>query len=201
MSPSYIVGPRATLRHVSLGFSREEVARQFQWGRDDELQYWSGSVPSAPTIEQFEADVATWARQRDPRRDRFAILNEHDSLIGMISYYNLMIERGQAELGIYIGERAYWSHGYGTEAILALLGHLFRNTSFRAMHLSTYASNARAQACYRKCGFDVTGSMRKYSSRAGYYTDVQMVCMRERFLTLHGDRPLTVYGRQRLHQP
>lgn len=195
VSPAYIVGPRVTLRHVSLGFSREEIARQYQWGRDEELQYWSGSVPNAPTLAQFEADVVNWSRQRDTRRDRFAILNEDDRMIGIVSYYNLMIDRGQAELGIYIGDRAYWSHGYGTEAILALLGHLFRNTTLKVMHLTTYASNTRAQACYRKCGFEVTGSMRKYSTRAGYYMDVQMRCVRDHFLALHGERPLAVYGR------
>lgn len=195
VSPAYIVGTRITLRHVSLGFSREEIARQYQWGLDDELQYWSGSVPTAPSLAQFEHDVANWSRQRDARRDRYAILVDDEQMIGMISYYNVVFERGQAELGIYIGDRARWSHGYGTEAILTLLGHLFRNTALRTMYLTTYASNARAQACYRKCGFEVTGTMRKYSSRAGYYVDVQMKLSRERYLQLHGHRPITLYDR------
>lgn len=195
VSPAYIVGPRVTLRHVSLGFSRDELLRQFRWGLDEELQYWSGSVPTAPTLGQFEADVANWSRQRDARRDRYAILDERESQIGMVSYYNVVFERGQAELGIYIGDRSAWSKGYGTEAILTLLGHLFRNTTLKMMYLTTYASNGRAQACYRKCGFEVVGTMRKYSSRAGYYVDVQMRTSREDFLARHGSRPLTLYDR------
>lgn len=195
VSPAYIIGPRVSLRHVSLGFSREEVVRQYHWGMDDELQYLSGSVPSAPTLVQFEADVATWSHHRDARRDRFAILDEQRYFIGMISYYNVVFERGQAELGIYIGDRSRWSMGYGTEAILTLLGHLFRNTDLRVMFLTTYASNGRAQACYRKCGFVVTGSMRKYSGRAGYYVDVQMRITRDEYLQLHGHRHLSVLQR------
>lgn len=195
ISPAYIVGSRVTLRHVSLGFSHDEIVRQFRWGLDEELQYWSGSVPTAPTIQQFAQDVAHWSRQRDARRDRYAILDEDDTMIGMVSYYNVVFERGQAELGIYIGDRSRWSHGYGAEAILTLLGHLFRNTGLRVMYLTTYASNARAQTCYRKCGFEVTGTMRKYSSRAGYYVDVQMRLSRDRFHQLHGHRPITLFNR------
>lgn len=195
VSPAYIAGSRVTLRHVSLGFSRDEILRQYRWGLDEELQYWSGSVPTAPTFSQFEADVAHWSRQRDARRDRYAILDRTDTMIGMVSYYNVVFERGQAELGIYIGDRSSWNKGYGTEAILTLLGHLFHNTGLKVMYLTTYASNGRAQACYRKCGFEVTGTMRKYSGRAGYYVDVQMRLTREEYLRLHGTRPITIYTR------
>jgi ribosomal-protein-alanine N-acetyltransferase len=195
VSPPYIVGPVLTLRHVSLGFSREEILRQYRWGMDDELQYLSGSVPSASTLAQFEADLAAWCSQRDARRDRYAILNERGWMIGMISYYNVIFERRQAELGIYIGDRENWGRGYGTESILTLLSHLFRNTDLAAMYLTTYASNGRAQTCYRKCGFEVVGTMRKYNGRIGYYVDVQMKVTREAFLLRHGHRPLTIYGR------
>jgi RimJ/RimL family protein N-acetyltransferase len=189
------VGPVVTLRHVSLGFTQDEILRQYHWGQDEELQYWSGSVPTASTFAAFEADVATWSHQRDSRRDRYAIIDSDGSLLGMISYYNVNFERRQAELGIYIGDRGRWSKGIGTESILTLLSHLFRNTNLIAMYLTTYASNARAQACYRKCGFEVTGTMRKFSGRIGYYVDVQMKTTREDFLKQYGDRPLTIYTR------
>ncbi len=195
VSPAYLVGPRVTLRHVSLGFSREEVLRQFRWGQDDELQFWSGSVPSAPSLIQFEADVVTWCDNRDARRDRYVILDEAGTMIGVVSYFNLIYERRQAELGIYIGERSCWSRGYGTEAILTLMGHLFRYTNLSSMVLTTYASNARAQACYRKCGFETIGSARKYSGLAGYYMDVQMRLTRETFQRLHGTRPISIHMR------
>ncbi|MGH2346767.1 MAG: GNAT family N-acetyltransferase, partial [Chloroflexota bacterium] len=181
VTPAYMVGPRVTLRHVSLGFNREEMLRQFRWGQDDELQFWSGSVPAAPSLAQFEAEVLTWCDNHDARRDRYVILDEAGTMIGIVSYFNLIYERRQAELGIYIGERSCWSRGYGTEAILTLMGHLFRYTNLNSMILTTYASNARAQACYRKCGFEMVGSSRKFSGRAGYYVDVQMRLTRERF--------------------
>jgi [ribosomal protein S5]-alanine N-acetyltransferase len=195
VSPAFIVGPAITLRHVSLGFSDDEIARQYRWGQDEELQYWSGSVPTAPTFAQFEADVVTWTRQRDARRDRFAIIDPDGGFLGMISYYNVNFEYRNAELGIYIGDRDFWSRGIGTEAILTLLTHLFRHTNLSQVYLTTYAANTRAQACYRKCGFEVTGTVRKFSSRIGYYVDVQMKIARETFFRSYRNRPLTVYPR------
>ncbi len=193
--PALIVGRRVQLRHVSSGFSDEEIRQRYQWGLDEDLQYWSGSIPTASTFEAFREDVLRSQHTREPRRDSFGILDGHGWLIGMISYYNIIEERGQAELGIYIGERSVWSQGYGSDAVMTLLGYLFRETSLQMMYLSTYATNERAQACYRKCGFQVIGTMRKYSSRAGYFTDVQMKVLRQEFLTRFPTPPL-LYPRQ-----
>jgi RimJ/RimL family protein N-acetyltransferase len=104
----------------------------------------------------------------------------------MISYYNWMPERGTAELGIYIGERQLWDKGYGTEAVRTLLDHLFQTTSLRAMYLNTYATNERARGSYQKVGFETMGTARKYSTRIGYYVDVQMRITREDFVARYG---------------
>jgi RimJ/RimL family protein N-acetyltransferase len=175
-----------TLRHASEGFSEEEIARRYRWSLDQELQYWSGSIPAAPTLTQFRNDILASTRQFDSRRDQFAIAKADGELIGMISYYNWSAERGAVELGVYIGERSLWDKGYGTEAIRTLLDHLFQTTPLRAMYLNTYATNARARASYKKIGFETTGTMRKYSSRVGYYIDVQMRITREDFIARYG---------------
>ena len=195
VTPAYIVGPIVTLRHISLGFSREEMVRQYRWGQDEELQYWSGSVPAAQSLVEFEASMIASIRQRDARRDRYAILDPLGGLMGVVSYFNVDFDRRLAELGIYIGERDRWDQGIGTEAVLTFLAHLFRNTDLRTMRLKTLASNARAQNCYRKCGFEVTSSLRKYSARLGYHVEVQMETTRESFQASFGRRPISFYSR------
>jgi RimJ/RimL family protein N-acetyltransferase len=186
LTATVIRGRRVTLRHSSEGFSEEEIARRYRWSLDQELQYWSGSIPSASTLAQFRHDIIATTQQFDPRRDQFAILDERRVLIGMISYYNWTPERGTAELGIYIGERQLWDRGYGTEAVRTLLDHLFQTTSLRAMYLNTYATNERARASYQKVGFVTMGTARKYSTRIGYYVDVQMRITREDFVARYG---------------
>ena len=186
LTATVVRGRRVTLRHNSEGFSEEEIARRYRWSLDQELQYWSGSIPSASTLAQFRNDIVATTHQLDPRRDQFAILDECGVLIGMISYYNWTPERGTAELGIYIGERQLWDQGYGTEAVRTLLDHLFQTTSLRAMYLNTYATNERARASYQKVGFETMGTARKYSTRIGYYVDVQMRITREDFVARYG---------------
>src|SRR5579885_1106218 len=186
LSATVIRGRRVTLRHNSLGYSEEEIARRYRWSLDQELQYWSGSIPAAPTLAQFRNDVINSTQQSDYRRDQFAILDEWGSLIGMVSYYNWIPQRGQAELGIYIGERNLWDKGYGTEALRTLLDHLFQTTPLRVMYLNTYANNERARASYTKVGFEPVGTTRTSSSRVGYYIDVQMRMSREDFIARYG---------------
>jgi RimJ/RimL family protein N-acetyltransferase len=186
LTSTLIRGRRVTLRHNSEGYSEEEIARRYRWSLDQELQYWSGSIPAAPTLAQFRNDVISSTQQSDYRRDQFAILDEWGSLVGMISYYNWIPPRGQAELGIYIGERNLWDKGYGTEAVRTLMDHLFQTTPLRVMYLNTYANNERARASYTKVGFETVGTTRKYSSRVGYYIDVQMRMSREDFIARYG---------------
>jgi len=195
LTATVVRGRRVTLRHASEGFSEEEIARRYRWSLDQELQYWSGSIPSAPTLVQFRNDVIASTRQSDPRRDQFAILDENRTLIGMVSYYSWSPERGSVELGVYIGERQLWDKGYGTEAIRTLLDHLFQTTPLRAMYLNTYATNERARASYMKIGFETVGTMRKYSGRIGYYIDVQMRLTRDGFITCYGLGQFAPYSR------
>src|SRR5919197_2776371 len=131
LTATVIRGRRVTLRHSSEGFSEEEIARRYRWSLDQELQYWSGSIPSASTLAQLRHDIIATTQHVDPRRDQFAILDERGVLIGMISYYNWTPERGTTELGIYIRERQLWEQGYGTEAVRPPLEHLFQTTSLR----------------------------------------------------------------------
>ena len=186
LTVAYIRGRRITLRHNSCGYSDEEIVRRYQWSLDQELQYWSGSIPTAPSLERFRKDILASTSQHDYRRDQFAILDEQSELVGMVSYYNYSITAKTTELGIYIGERGLWDKGYGTEVVCTLLDHLFQTTHLKAMYLNTYATNGRARASYRKIGFETMGTMRKYSSRVGYYVDVQMKLTREAFVSAYG---------------
>ena len=41
-------------------------------------------LPTAATLAQFEADVATWSQHRDARRDRYAILEGNDQFLDQL---------------------------------------------------------------------------------------------------------------------
>jgi RimJ/RimL family protein N-acetyltransferase len=81
--------------------------------------------------------------------------------IGNVMYYNIDTIRREAEIGITIGEREYWSKGYGTDAVRTLLRHIFRVTGFRRVYLKTLDWNTRAQKAFEKAGFRVCGRSRR----------------------------------------
>lgn len=100
--------------------------------------------------------------------------------IGFCSLYNLLNPNGNLELGITIGDRAYWGRGYGREAVTLLLTYGFHYLGARRIALTTHAKNERALRCYRACGFVEEGRPRKAVWIEGEYVDlVNMSILRD----------------------
>jgi len=51
-----------------------------------------------------------------------------------------------------IGNRDYWSKGYGADIISTLIDYIFRHLKFKRIYLKTLENNLRAQKCFEKCG-------------------------------------------------
>ena len=73
--------------------------------------------------------------------------------IGNCMYYDLDTVNMEAELGIVIGDRDYWSDGYGYDAVTTLLEHLFDTRNLKRVYLHTLEWNIRAQRSFAKSGF------------------------------------------------
>lgn len=181
-----VEGRKTRLRPASWGFSEEELLRRFRWSQDDELQYWSGSIPGGRTFGRFKDTVGERDWPHDGKRISYAIYTRDDDLIGMVSCYSIDWHARNGELGVYLGEKAYWGHGYGTDAIMAFLRHLFTDIGLEMVYLHTYETNERARRSYERVGFHVTERRRRYSTRVGYHDEVKMVVARETFERLHG---------------
>jgi RimJ/RimL family protein N-acetyltransferase len=96
-------------------------------------------------------------------------------------------EQRKARLGVVIGEKAYWSKGYGTDTILTFLRFAFDEMNFHRIDLTVDADNARAIACYRTCGFVEEVRMRQARFLGGEYGDgFVMSILRDEFYALHG---------------
>jgi ribosomal-protein-alanine N-acetyltransferase len=162
------------------------MQRRFRWSGDDTLQYWSGTIPGGRSYSQFRESVGQRDWPSDGKRISYAILTRDGSLIGMVSCYNIDRRRQTGELGVYLGEQEYWGHGYGTDAIVTFIRHLFADLEFDSIYLHTYESNTRAQRSYLRVGFTVADKRRRFSPRIGYHEEVKMVITRETFARLHG---------------
>jgi RimJ/RimL family protein N-acetyltransferase len=97
--------------------------------------------------------------------------NQPGEPIGRIGYVELDRRHRHAEIALMIGERAYWSRGYGTDAVTAYLAYLFHEFNLHKVYLRVEEYNARAQRAYEKCGFRRDGVFREHTFLGGRYYD------------------------------
>ncbi|MGH2448191.1 MAG: GNAT family N-acetyltransferase [Chloroflexota bacterium] len=179
-----VEGDITRLRPACWGFNQADLLKRYHWSLNDELQYWSGSIPGGRSFSQFVDTVAGRDWPEDGRRVSYAILTKEDELIGMVSCYNIdrrWPNRLEGELGVYLGEQSCWGRGYGTDAVRSFLGHLFRDLEFSMIYLHTYENNLRAQKSYLRVGFEVDETKRRYSPRVGYHNELRMTMTREQY--------------------
>lgn len=147
-------GRRTVVRRKRLS----DVEDEFRWRSDAELAHFDASRPAQTPFANYERNWAFDFRFTDMPRRSFAIEAENGRHIGNVMYYNHDATRGEAEIGISIGERDYWDAGYGTDALSALVRVLFSETGLQRLYLHTLDWNLRAQRSFRKAGFRECGT-------------------------------------------
>ncbi|KGK85998.1 GNAT family protein [Clostridium sp. HMP27] len=88
-----------------------------------------------------------------------------------------------ATVGIMIGDKEYWSKGYGTDAMKVLMEFIFENMNINKIRLSTFSFNERARKCYEKCGFKVEGVLKDEIFKEGKYYDEIIMAAFKRNIT------------------
>lgn len=94
-----------------------------------------------------------------------------ESHIGNINAY-LDANHGVADVGILIGAREAWGHGYGTEAWIAICDHLFREQGVRKITAGTASLNHGMRSIMRKAGMEEDGCRRAQLLIEGEEVDV-----------------------------
>ena len=163
-----------------------DLEREYRWINDREVtRYLAARYPIA--MEQEER----WLREL-PANDfthgvRLAIETKDGVHIGNLDLHQPNVEDRKAGLGIMIGDKDYWSNGYGTDAIVTLLRFGFEQMNLHRVWLHVFEFNERAIACYKKCGFQIEGRLREHRYSEGRYWDVfVMAILRDEFEALHG---------------
>ncbi len=154
-----------------------DVGDEYRWRSDAELAHFDASRPVQSPYANYERNWSFDFRFTDMPQRSFAIEDANGQHIGNVMYYNLDQARGEAEIGISIGERKYWENGYGSDALAALVRVLFNTSEIRRLYLHTLDWNTRAQRAFRRAGFRDCGT----SWRDGH-TFVMMEMWREQVL-------------------
>jgi RimJ/RimL family protein N-acetyltransferase len=152
-----ISGDKVKIRAKRLADADDDYA----WLTDAELAELDAAPLSTTTFPQYLASYTSDLRYPPTIRHQFAIETREGKHIGNCTYYGIDSDKGEAELGIMIGDRDYWDKGYGSEAVSALLQHVFEKTRLNRLYLKTLVKNKRAQKCFSKCGFTPYGQLKK----------------------------------------
>jgi RimJ/RimL family protein N-acetyltransferase len=134
--------------------SPDDAERDYAWRRDPELAAYDAARPLRVSFKTFLSTMNEELRYPTAYRRTFAIEDlRTETHIGNVMYYGYDPREHEAELGITIGNRAFWSRGYGTDAVRLLVSYLFGELGLRRVYLHTLAWNYRAQRCFEHAGF------------------------------------------------
>ena len=152
-----IIGSKITLRDKKLADAPDD----YTWATDPELAHLDAAPLLTTSFARYLSDYTNQLRYLPSTRHQFAIETLEGKHIGNCVYYDVNKTKGEAELGIMIGDRNCWDKGYGAEAVTTLVSYVFQQTNLKRLYLKTLDSNSRAQKCFQKCGFASYGHLNK----------------------------------------
>jgi len=162
-----IKGEKVQLRPIE----RDDLPRFVEWFGDPEVRrHLAVYLPFSLAQEE------RWFESLQGRLEReesvlLAIETTEGAHIGNIGLDSINWKDRNAELGIAIGEKAYWNQGYGSDAIHTMLKLAFCEMNLHRVFLRVDADNLRGIRCYEKAGFRREGTSREAVFKAGAYCD------------------------------
>lgn len=178
---------------VRFTLEEPEVAAKadIRWQRDSELHRLSDNNPARLNSEK---KLKEWIEKQGetgfpPDRYFFSVRTlAEDQYIGFLGLWVDLIHR-EAWVGLGIGERDFWSKGYGTDMMRLCQRYVFSELSMERLSLGLFEYNPRALRSYEKCGFRLEGRTRQDTLREGKrYDSLWMGILRAEWLQIqNGD--------------
>ena len=142
-------GARVLLRDKRL----EDAEQDYLWRSDPELARLDAAFPLTLSFDRYFKIFQDQLQYPTPGSHHFSTETLDGKFIGNCMYYDMDSINMQAELGIVIGDRDYWSNSYGYDVVTTLLDYLFTGRKLKRVYLHTLEWNKRAQRCFEKSGF------------------------------------------------
>ena len=139
----------------------EDAENDYIWRSDPELARLDAALPLTMSFDRYMKLFEDQLKYPTPGSHHFATDTIDGKYIGNCMYYDLDSVNMEAELGIVIGDRDYWSNSYGYDAVVTLLDHMFTARKLKRVYLHTLEWNQRAQRCFSKSGFKPVKMVRR----------------------------------------
>lgn len=167
--PIKLIGKRVNLCPVD----EKDISLFHQWVTDLEVAKTTERSSKIFTM----SDELLWLKdaqkkQKDGTDYTLTIFTKQNKPIGVIGLHNIEDSSRKADMGIMIGEKAYWGKGYGREAIVLMLDFAFNVLNMHSLSLGAYSYNTRAIRSYAAVGFKEAGRLREARFWGGKYYDI-----------------------------
>ncbi len=167
-----IIGKRVRLR----GIEKSDLPRFVEWLNDPEVNRGLSLVVPLSTPQEESWFEGLKNKPIDEHPLGIEVQTPKGwLLVGNLSLMNIDWRNRLAEVGIFIGEKRYWSQGYGRDAMVLMLRHAFFNLGLNRVFLRVFETNPRAVHSYEKAGFVHEGRMRQAQYQDGKFIDVLLM--------------------------
>jgi RimJ/RimL family protein N-acetyltransferase len=162
-----LTGKKVVLRPIR----RSDIANFLKWFNDPEvIQYIDLYLPMTEMVEE------KWIEDLENNLNKVrlvieAIQDDSGQPIGSIGFQAINQRDQTAEFGIALGEKEYWSKGFGTEAAQLLMNYGFQQLNLHRISSSAFAFNERSIKLHKKVGFKEEGRHRKEIFKNGQFHD------------------------------
>lgn len=163
-----LTGQKVRLR----AYRKEDIPQAQAYMNDVEVRRnLAPGIPYPFTLENEEKWYSTLSGANETYSFAIETL-EDEKYIGGCGVNHIDWKNSAVTVGIFIGDKNYWSRGYGTDAMNLLVKFIFEQMNVNKVKLQVYSFNDRARKCYEKCGFVKEGILRQEIFRDGRYHDI-----------------------------
>jgi RimJ/RimL family protein N-acetyltransferase len=164
-----LIGEKVVLRPVR----RSDIEDCLKWFNDPEVtQYLSMYLPMTEMAEEkFIESLGSTEAGKNAMFCIEAVKNNGNKPIGTVGLDNINSKDHHAEFGIAIGEKDYWSNGYGTEAARLIIRYGFEQLNLHRINSFAISFNERSLRLHLRVGFKEEGRQREAVFKNGEYHD------------------------------
>jgi RimJ/RimL family protein N-acetyltransferase len=158
------------------------------WANNPDIQYMLGGWHFPTNMN----DQQTWYNSLscNSNNQRFMIINEENTAIGMANLVSINFKDGNAEHGLLLDEQ-YRGKGYGYSVVSAIMHYAFNELRLNRLETTIIAHNeASLNLFLNKCGWRKEGVLRNWYFRQGKFIDkIYLGILKEEFLNLSPANP------------
>jgi RimJ/RimL family protein N-acetyltransferase len=152
---------------------RTDMEYFLKWFNDPEvIQYLGQYLPMTEMAEEkFIEELGTAGAGTRVLFVIESVDGKNNTPIGIIGLSNIHPKDHRAIFGIAIGEKDYWSKGYGTEAANLIIRYGFEQLNLHRINSSAISFNERSLRLHLRVGFKEEGRQREAVFKNGEYHD------------------------------